>query len=164
MSLQENLPINLNFSNNDLVISFSIQFFIMNLLNILFGFYVLLPLMNKKYKNTFSNSLSLVSKLDFFKSNKSTKEEEEELKENNKKYLKVTLKFFLQITICLIILNVYIFIKNPMKYIYSFKKQASFKSLFKALCATAFILLIQLFYFNNFTFSYYLNLILKYIL
>ena len=127
MSLQENLPINLNFSNNDLVISFSIQFFIMNLLNILFGFYVLLPLMNKKY-------------------------------------LKVTLKFFLQITICLIILNVYIFIKNPMKYIYSFKKQASFKSLFKALCATAFILLIQLFYFNNFTFSYYLNLILKYIL
>lgn len=163
MSLQENLPINLNFSNNDLVISFSIQFIIMNLLNILFGFYVLLPLMNEKYKNTFSNSLNIVAKLNFFKSNK-TDDEKEAYKKNNKKYLKVTLKFFLKITICLIILNFFIFIKNPSRYISSLKKQATFKSLFKALGVTAFILLIQLFYFNNFTFSYYLNLILKYIL
>lgn len=166
MSIKENLPININFNNYDLLIGFSIQFFIMNFINILFGYYVLLPLMNIKYKNTFSNSLSVVSKLDFFnlKTNKDNKKNDKELENNNNKYLKVTLTFFFKIALILIILNICVLIINPYKYLIAIKDQISLKTFSKVLIGTIFILLIQLFYFNNFTFSYYLNLILKYVL
>jgi len=161
MTFKKDLLINININNYELLIGFTIQFLIINFINILFGYYVLLPLMNKKYKNTFSNSLNIVSKLEFFNlKDKDSKKDDE----HKNKYLKVTLTFLLKLVIILLSVNFFIFITKPYNYLLALKQQLQIKTFIKLIIITILILLIQLLYFNNFTFSYYLNLILKYIL
>lgn len=165
-----NNSIEIKFTNNQLLVNFTIQFLIINLLNILFGYYILLPMMNKKYNKTFKNLIDGYKHLNLLK-NKNNKEEEEDNKKEkkkfektNKKYLTSTLTFFLFVSGILIILNLYVLFINPSKYINSLKKQLNFGNIMKSLCFTLFIIIVQLYYFNNFTFSYYMNLVLKYAL
>ena len=161
--MKEKVFIEINYNTYNLVIYFTLQFIIINLINILFGYYGIIPLMNHKSSETFKNIFKLM-KLNNpnFKTNSNS--EINNSKNNNKKYLTYTLIFFSIILSVLLFLNIYLLFKNSSKYYHSLKSQITFYVLIKILLFTIFILIIQVIYFNNFTYSYYISLGLKYIL
>lgn len=149
---------------NKILISFTIQFIILNSLNILFGYYILIPFINGKYSKIFKNIIRIIKFGDFKRTKIQKQEEKEKIKQSHKDFMRNAFNFFKKVLIILLIFNVFVFMKTPKDYKQSLFEYLTFKNIGINLVITFIVLLLQLLYFNHFTFPYYINCIMKYFL
>ena len=147
-----------------IVISFTIQFIILNTLNILFGYYILIPFIDNKYSNIFKNIIRLIKFGDFKRTKAQKREEKERIKLSHKEFMRNSFKFFKKVLILLLIFNVFVYMREPSNYMKNLSLCLTFKNIGINLGITFVVLLLQLIYFNHFTFPYYINSITKYLL
>jgi uncharacterized protein YqhQ len=145
------------------LVSFTIQFIILNTLNILFGYYVLIPFIDSKYSKVFRNLIKLI-KYGNFKSKEDKQRDKDKIKASHKEFMVSAFKFFKVVLFFLLVFNVFVFVKNPSNFMKNLVSCFTFKSIITNLGITGIILILQLIYFNHFTFPYYINTITKYLL
>ena len=147
-----------------IVISFTIQFIILNTLNILFGYYILIPFIDSKYSNIFKNIIRLIRFGDFKRTKKQKEEEKRKVKLSHKEFMKNAFNFFKKMLVLLLVFNVFVYMREPTNYLKHLSNCLTFKNVGINLGITLVVLILQLVYFNHFTFPYYINSITKYLL
>ena len=151
--LEEKIEFNLNYIM--VLISFTFNFILVNLVNITYFYKGILPYISDKLKNMFNFKIKHIFNFD--------EEYKENIKKSNKLYYTETLKFYILLVFILIIINYYIYSKNNIDYVKNIKEFFIFTNMRNSVVMILFSLLVQFIYYTGFAFKYYLFIIYKYI-
>ena len=151
--VEDKIEFNLNYIT--VLISFTFNFIVVNLVNITYFYKGILPYISDKLKNIIDFKVTKYYKFD--------KQYKEEIKKSNKLYYTETIKFYLILTFILIIINFYIYSKNRKTYISNWVEFFTFTNIRNSTFMILFSLLVQFIYYTGFAFKYYLYIISKYI-
>ena len=151
--LEEKIEFNLNYIM--VLISFTFNFILVNLVNITYFYKGILPYISDKLKNMFNFKIKHIFNFD--------EKYKENIKKSNKLYYTETLKFYILLVFILIIINYYIYSKNNIDYVKNIKEFFIFTNMRNSVVMILFSLLVQFIYYTGFAFKYYLFIIYKYI-
>ena len=151
--LEEKIEFNLNYIT--VLISFTFNFILVNLVNVTYFYKGILPYISNKLKNILNIKVKKFYNFD--------EKYKENIKTSNKLYYTETLKFYILLVFILIIINYYIYSKNNINYVKNIKEFFIFTNMRNSVVMILFSLLVQFIYYTGFAFKYYLFIIYKYI-
>lgn len=151
--VEEKIEFNLNYIT--VLISFTFNFILVNLVNVTYFYKGILPYISDKLKNIMNFKVKKYYNFD--------EKYTENIKKSNKLYYTETLKFYLKLVLVLIIINIYFYHKNSKIYIVNLKEFFTFVNMRNSTFMILFSLLVQFIYYTGFAFKYYLYIINKYI-
>lgn len=155
--MEDFIEIDLNYIT--ILISFTLNFAVINFINMTYFYKGILPYLSEKIKNITKTNLN-VSLSDIYKFDKNYKET---VKKSNKKYYTESIKFYLLLLMILLFINLLIYINYPKDYKTNFNNYFVFTNLRNSVLLILFSLLVQFIYYTGFAFKYYLYIIYKYI-
>lgn len=151
--LEEKIEFNLNYIT--VLISFTFNFILVNLVNVTYFYKGILPYIPDKLKNIMNVKLKQYYNFD--------EKYKDNIKKSNKLYYTETLKFYILLVFILILINYYIYSKNNINYVKNIKEFFTFANMRNSVFMILFSLLVQFIYYTGFAFKYYLFIIYKYI-
>ena len=151
--VEEKIEFNLNYIT--VLISFTFNFILVNLVNVTYFYKGILPYISNKLKNILNIKVKKFYNFD--------EKYKENIKTSNKLYYTETLKFYILLVFILIIINYYIYSKNNINYVKNIKEFFIFTNMRNSVVMILFSLLVQFIYYTGFAFKYYLFIIYKYI-
>ena len=151
--VEEKIEFNLNYIT--VLISFTFNFILVNLINVTYFYKGILPYIENKIKNIMNFKVKKYYKFD--------EKYTENIKKSNKLYYTETIKFYLILVLILILINFYIYSTNSIKYKLNLTEFFTFTNMKNSTCMILFSLLVQFIYYTGFAFKYYLYIINKYI-
>ena len=155
--VEEKIEFNLNYIT--VLISFTFNFILINLVNVIYFYKGILPYFEEKIKKIIDFKVKK-----YYKINEKYKEKyKENIKKSNKLYYTETIKFYLILVFILILINLYIYSKNRKTYISNWTEVFTFTNMRNSTFIILFSLLIQFIYYTGFAFKYYMYIIYKYI-
>lgn len=151
--VEEKIEFNLNYIT--VLISFTFNFILVNLVNVTYFYKGILPYIPDKLKNIMNVKLKQYYNFD--------EKYKDNIKKSNKLYYTETLKFYILLVFILILINYYIYSKNNINYVKNIKEFFTFANMRNSVFMILFSLLVQFIYYTGFAFKYYLFIIYKYI-
>lgn len=159
--------------NISLIINFTIMFIILNFSNLYFFMNIIFPYTNKKiaktFKNTFSNikkliNLNYLSNLSIIDTNKYIEEQNKKINKGNKKFMSLNINFLIIASCILLLLNFVLIIYYKSIYLRSLIELLNITTVIQIIISLAFMFLLQYIFLNSFSFPYYINTFIKYII
>ena len=151
--LEEKIEFNLNYIT--VLISFTFNFILVNLVNVTYFYKGILPYISDKLKNIMNFKVKKYYNFD--------EKYTENIKKSNKLYYIETIKFYLILVLILILINFYICYTDSKTYILNLTEFFTFTNMRNSTFMILFSLLVQFIYYTGFAFKYYLYIINKYI-
>ena len=151
--MDDKIEIKLNYTI--VFISYTLNFIVINLANLIFFYKVIMPYMTEKIKKILNVNIKKYYEYD--------ENYKKEVKEGNKKYFYETFKCYLLLSCILVLINLFLYIKNAEYYNKCFSEYVIFQNIRNMIVLILFSLLIQFLFYKGFAFKYYLYIIYKYI-
>ena len=154
--MKDNIEINVNYTM--VLIAYTLNFIVINFVNVLFFYKVILPY--------FSNKIKKILELDMIKDYKMNEKYKQKYKEDiiksNMTYFNETLKFYIFLIFILFIINVIFYTQDDKIYIKNLKEFFTFTNIRNLIIMILLSVIVQFLYYKGFVFKYYLYIIYKY--
>lgn len=155
--MEDKIEINVNYTI--VLIAYTLNFIVINFINVIFFYKVILPYISNKIKKILEIDIDKYYKMN----DKDKKIHENYIKKSNRTYFYETIKFYMFLILILLVINFIFYNQNNKFYIENIKEYFIYQNIKNMIILILFSVLVQYLYYKGFVFKYYLYIIYKYI-